>query len=201
MLQSDIPVPDSAAARLAAETCRHFHSEALVHHCQRSYLLAAALGVHQALSFDPELLYVAAMFHDSGLAPAFDNVTRPFEEAGGDIGWVFAAGAGWRAERRQRVSEIIVRHMWRSVEPALDAEGHLLEAATSFDIAGANPQLWPAGLAAAITERYPRLGLAAEFGRCFADQAERKPDSNAARSVRLGLVQALAEHPLEPRSG
>ncbi len=197
MLLSDIPVPDTHAAALAREVCEHFHSNALLNHCERAYRFGAALGIAQELSFDPELLYVAAMFHDSGLTSAFDNVSRPFEDAGGDVGWVFAAGAGWRLARRNRVAEIIVRHMWQSVDPALDVEGYLLESATSFDIAGAGAELWPGELCAEIVRQFPRWDLAAEFGRCFADQAARKPASNAARSVTNGIVERLASNPLE----
>lgn len=49
------------------------------------------------------------------------------EQAGGHVGWVFATGAGWPVERRRRVAEIIVRHMWMSVDPDDDPEGNLLE--------------------------------------------------------------------------
>lgn len=197
MLLSEIPVPDTQAAQLAREVCRHFHSEALVNHCERAYRFGAALGMQQELTFDPELLYVAAMFHDSGLTQSFDNVSRPFEHAGGDVGWVFAAGVGWRLARRNRVAEIIVRHMWQAVDPALDVEGYLLESSTSLDITGAGAELWPSELKAEIVRVFPRLNLAAEFGRCFAEQAARKPESNAARSVALGLVERLADNPLE----
>lgn len=197
MLLSDIPVPDTAAARLAREVCGHFHSAALVNHCQRAYRFGAALGIQQELSFDPELLYVAAMFHDSGLTEAFDHVSRPFEDAGGDVAWVFAAGAGWRPERRTRAAEIIVRHMWQSVDPAQDVEGYLLESATSLDITGSQPELWPVELRTAVIRQFPRLDLAEEFGRRFTDQAARKPNCNAARSVGLGIVERLAANPLE----
>lgn len=197
MLLSDIPVPDTTAAGLAREVCQHFHSPALVNHCERAYRFGAALGISQQLSFDPELLYVAAMFHDSGLAGAFDNVSRPFEDAGGDVAWVFAAGAGWRVARRNRVAEIIVRHMWQSVDPAMDVEGYLLESSTSLDITGTGADNWPLPLRTEVIRHFPRLDLATEFGRCFADQADRKPSCNAARSVRNGIIQALAANPLE----
>jgi len=66
------------------------------------------------------------VLHDIGLVDDFDSHTVPFEEAGGSVAWVFAAGAGWPAERRARVSEIVVRHMWDDVDVTLDPESHLL---------------------------------------------------------------------------
>ena len=46
---------------------REFSSPALVNHCLRSYLWAAAYGAEHRLIFDAELLYVSAMLHDIGL--------------------------------------------------------------------------------------------------------------------------------------
>ena len=132
------------------------------------------------IAFDEELLYVAAMLHDIGLVGAFDNATVSFDEAGGNVAWMFAAGAGWPVERRVRLSEVIVRHMWESVDPALDAEGHLLEVGTAIDISGRDPGLWAPELRAEVLAAHPRLDLVAEFTACFADQARRKPESSAA---------------------
>lgn len=197
MLLSDIVVPDTEAAVRANEACRHFHSPALVNHCERSYRYAAALGQLEQRRFDPELLYVAAMLHDTGLTTSFDTASHPFERAGADVAWMFAAGSGWRPDRRNRVGEIIERHMWTAVDPALDVEGYLLERATGLDISGAGPSRWPAELVASVVRSFPRLELAEEFGRCFADQAARKPDSSAARAVAGGLIEALRDHPHE----
>src|SRR2546423_8690134 len=133
MRLADISVPDSAAARAAAEVLSEFSPPALVNHCVRSYLLAASLGAVQHMDVDHELLWVAALLHDLALEPAFDNHALPFEDAGGNVAWVFAAGAGWPATRRARAAEIIVAHM-RGTDPAVDPEGHLLDAATGLDI-------------------------------------------------------------------
>lgn len=191
-----VPLPDTAVARLAAEVAAEHHTPALVNHVQRSYLWAAALGVQRGLAFDAELLFVAAMLHDIGLVPAFDAHEVPFEEAGGQVAAVFAAGAGWPAARRVRVSEIVVRHMWPSVDPAADAEGHLLEVGTGLDISGRDADVWPATLRAEVLERYPRLDLAAEFTRALELQALRKRGSSAERIVRSGLADRLAHNPL-----
>ena len=94
-----------------------YSSPSLFNHCARSYLWAASLGRSEGLDFDAELLYVAALLHDLGLVEAFDTHRTAFEEAGGDVGWVLAAGAGWPEPRRERVKEIVVRHMWDAVDP------------------------------------------------------------------------------------
>jgi hypothetical protein len=197
MRLSDVPRPVSSVAQAAYEVCATYSSPALLNHCRRSYVWAAALGDERGIGFDAELLYVAAMLHDIGLVEAFDNASLAFEDAGGHVAWVFGAGAGWPVERRQRAHEVIVRHMWDAVDVDVDPEGYLLEVATGLDISGRNPQWWPADLRADVVEQIPRLGLAAEFTACFRSQAVRKPDSAAASAISSGIAERIAANPLD----
>src|SRR5689334_18716814 len=196
---ADLVPADTPATRAAREVVAQYSSRALVNHCERSYLWSAALGDLSGIAHDRELLYVASMVHDLGLVPAFDNHLAPFEDAGGDVGWVFAAGTGWPPERRTRVKEIIVRHMWREVDPAFDIEGHLLCEGTGLDISGRNADTWPAAFRAEVLERFPRLDLIAEFLAAFQDQAERKPGCAAATAIAAGLADRITANPLDNR--
>jgi hypothetical protein len=194
---SDLPVPDTATSAAALEVASAYQSPALLNHSLRAYVWAAAHGTERGIHFDPELLYVAALFHDLGLAPVFDSHTVSFEEAGGHVARVFAAGAGWPAERGERLGEVIVRHMWPEVEVSGDPEGHLLARATGTEVVGRNVDDFTPGFRAQVLERYPRLDLAKEFLACFEAQAERKPDSSAAGAVRSGLGTRMAANPLD----
>ena len=192
-------IPDTAACRSALDVATEYCSPALLNHSVRAYLWAAHLGATGGMSVDAELLYVAAVLHDLGLLTEFDNHALPFEVGGGHVAAVFAAGAGWPAERRRRVAGAIVAHMADSVDPSADPEGFLLERATAFDISGRAPEDFPEGLRSAVLDRYPRLDLAAQFLACFEDQARRKPQSQAAAAVRSGIAGRLAANPLEGR--
>lgn len=194
---ADLVPAETPATRAAREVVTEYSSAALVNHCERSYLWSAALGELAGIAHDRELLFVASMVHDLGLVPAFDNHLAPFEDAGGDAGWVFAAGAGWPRERRTRVKEIVIRHMWDEVDPAFDAEGHLLCEGTGLDISGRRPDRWPAALRTEVLERFPRLGLPAEFIAAFQDQARRKPGCAAAAAVAGGMADRVAANPLD----
>ena len=55
----------------------------------------------------------------------------------------------------------------------------------------------PGDVRAEVLRRYPRLGLAEEFVACFRDQAERKPDSLAAKLVGRGFAARVAANPLD----
>jgi hypothetical protein len=200
MALDDLVVPGTAAAVAALEVASAYQPPALLNHSLRAYVWAAADGMARGIGFDPELLYVAAMFHDIGLIPVFDSHTVAFEEAGGQVARVFAAGAGWPPERRERLSEVIIRHMWPQVDVSMDPEGHLLARSTAAEIAGRNLDDWADDFKADVLERYPRLDLTKDFLACFQAQADRKPDSSAAAAVRSGLSTRMTANPLDTPS-
>jgi HD domain len=189
--------PVTPAAEAALSVASRFCSPALLNHCIRSYLWGAMYGTAHGIAFDHELYYVAALLHDIGLTEAFDSHRLPFEEAGGQLAWVFGVAAGWPAERAARVSEIIVLHMRDEVAPADDPESHLLQVATNWEVAGRRPEEFPPDARAQMLARYPRLGFGAEFLACFEDQARRKPGSAAAAAVDKNAAGRIAANPLE----
>jgi hypothetical protein len=190
-----IEFPDTPAAGAALEVAAAYESPALLNHSHRVFAWATAFG--DGLTYDAELLFVAAMFHDLALAPEFDNHTISFEVAAGHVAQVFATGAGWPADRRDRLAEVIVRHMWPSVDPLQDPEGHLISRAAALDIVGKGFDEVDPGFRAEVLKEYPRLDLAPEFLACFQDQAGRKTDSSAARAVQTGLADRMTANPLD----
>ena len=199
MRLQDFSAPASPVARAAYELAASCHSPALLNHVVRSWFWAEGFAlVEDRRDADRELLWTAAVLHDLGLVPAYDNATLSYEEAGGHVAVALTAGAGWAAERRQRALDVIVRHNWPSVDPAFDLEGHLLEIATGLDISGARADVLPPEFVREVLAAHPRLTLAAEFTASVTDQASRKPTTAARRLVDGGLAAKLAHHPHEP---
>src|SRR3954470_4209177 len=130
-VEGDVMFPQTPAATAALSVATRFYSPALLNHCVRSYLWGAMYAAAQDISFDDELYYVSAMLHDIALTESFDSHRLPFEEAGGDLAWVFGVAAGWPADRAARAMEIVVLHMRDDVSAAVDPESHLLQVATS----------------------------------------------------------------------
>ena len=193
----DLRPPATSTVRAALDLAVRYLTPALAAHSVRSWYWAAGFAEVQGLRPDRELLAVAALLHDVGLAEEFDAVRTPYEIGGGHVAAVFGAGAGWSRDLQQRLVEVIERHNWPEVDPALDVEGHLLEIATGLDISGARPDALPRDYLLAVLEAYPRGTLAADFGARVAEQAERKPTSQAARLVAGGLRRKLADNPLD----
>jgi hypothetical protein len=189
--------PVTPATEAARSVATRFCSPALLNHCIRSYLWGVMYGTAHGIAFDDEMYYVAALLHDTGLTEPFDSHRLPFEEAGGQLAWVFGVAAGWPAERAARVSEIIVLHMREAVAPVDDPESHMLQVAAGWEVAGRRPEEFPPDARAEILARYPRLGFGTEFLACFQDQARRKPGSAAAASVDKDIAGRIAANPLE----
>ena len=189
--------PRTPAATAALSVATRFYSPALLNHCVRSYVWGAMYGAAHGISFDDELYYVSALLHDIALTDPFDSHTVAFEEAGGDLAWVFGVAAGWPADRAARATEIIVLHMRDDVPPTADPESHMLQVATGWDVAGRRPEEFPADARAKVLARYPRQGFGDEFLACFEDQARRKPDSAAAVSIANNGAGRIKANPLD----
>lgn len=197
-MNPDLLPPDTPAARAALAVATEYLTPSLLNHSIRSWRWALGFAELDAVgTIDEELLYVGAVLHDVSLLEPFDAHRTPFEHAGGAVASVLAAGAGWDAGRRAHLAAAIVAHMSPDPVPAGGVEGRLLDVATSLDIAGARPDDLPRDYRVAVLAAHPRLDLAREFAQLAADQAERKPASQAARIVRGGVAAKLTANPLE----
>ncbi|MFF5448967.1 HD domain-containing protein [Streptomyces sp. NPDC012888] len=188
---------EGRAARTALEVCAEYADEALLNHSVRSYAFGARYAADHGLSFDAELLYVAALLHDLGLTAPFDSYALPFEEAGGHLARVLTAGLGWPADRRARAAEVIVLHMRDDVTAEEDVESHLLQVGTSADVSGLRLEEFDPAFRAELVAAYPRAGFGGRFLDLMTDQAGRKPDCAAASLVAGGLATRIGANQLD----
>jgi hypothetical protein len=86
---SGVTVPDTRLAREATELVRDTESSLLFNHSTRVYYFASLAGKKLGLKFDPELLYIAAMFHDMGLTPQYSSKSDRFEVDGANAARAF----------------------------------------------------------------------------------------------------------------
>ncbi|MCV7217165.1 cyanamide hydratase [Mycobacterium crocinum] len=189
--------PSTPAATAAVSAATRFYTPALFNHCARSYVWGMKYAAAHDITFDDELYFVAAMLHDLALTAPFDSHRIAFEEAGGDLAWLFGVAAGWPVDRAARAEEIIVLHMRDDVAADVDPESHLLQVATAWDVAGRRPDEFASEVRAQVLEQYPRLGFGEEFLACFEDQARRKPDGAAAAAVASNGAARIRANPLD----
>src|SRR5271157_174457 len=74
-----IRIPDSKLAREATDLLREHGTGLLFAHSLRVYLFGAIRGRHRGLTFDDELLYFGAVFHDLGLTAKYRSQDHRFE--------------------------------------------------------------------------------------------------------------------------
>lgn len=192
-----VGIPATGPASRALEVATAFYPPPLLNHCLRSYLWGAWWGTTHGVTFDAELLYIASLLHDLGMTRSFDSHHIAFEKAGGDVAWVFLAGAGWPVERRDRAREVVVSHLREDADPEAASEAHLLQVAVTFDVTGHRADAFPTSLTSQVLRRHPRLEFGKEFLALCTAQADRKPGSAMAELIRGGIAHRIAGNPLD----
>src|SRR2546421_12038646 len=74
-----VAVPDTELAADATELVREVTTDLVYDHSRRVFFFGSLQGRKRELSYDPELLYIGAMFHDLGLNEQFRRDGRRFE--------------------------------------------------------------------------------------------------------------------------
>ena len=190
----DMPVPDSPVARQALELIVEREPAFLVNHSIRSYAWAVALAAVDGLEFDPEILYVAALLHDTGLVPAFDK-GGCFELDGAEFAEGWALEAGMPADSARAVRDAIVLHMAAEIPAGARSESVLLSDSTGTDVRGYRLDQLSVTLVPRVIEAFPRLDFKREFSARFADQAARKPGCRVAVMVAAGSLARIQAAP------
>jgi HD superfamily phosphodiesterase len=131
-----VTVPDSKLARDATELARESTTALIFGHSRRVFWYGSWHGRRQGLGFDPELLYIAAMFHDLGLSERFRGSGQRFEVDGADEARRFLQGNGVPEDRICRVWTAIARHTRPAILGFRAPEVELVAAGVEFDVLG-----------------------------------------------------------------
>ena len=128
-----IRIPDSKLAREVTQFIRDTESDFLFEHSARVYFWGAMAGKRRSLTFDPELFYTAAMFHDVGLTEGFRESHLRFEVDGANAARDFLRSHGISEAEIERVWLAIALHTTPGISPhlhpiaALTAEGVMMD--------------------------------------------------------------------------
>ncbi|WP_306188036.1 MULTISPECIES: HD domain-containing protein [unclassified Streptomyces] len=77
-------IPETAAVAEATRLTQEMTSPLIYHHSRRVFVFGAIHAHKLGVDPDPELLYLSAVFHDTGLMTPFSNVEQLFEVDGAD---------------------------------------------------------------------------------------------------------------------
>ncbi|GAA4003283.1 HD domain-containing protein [Streptomyces marokkonensis] len=173
-----VRVPDTKLAREATELVRDSTNELIYHHSRRVYFFGALQGRNRDLSFDPELLYVGAMFHDLGLNEAFHGSGRRFEVDGADEARRFLRAREVPEDSVRRVWTAIALHTTPGVPEFMEPEVALVTAGVEYDVLGIGYHDVPEDQRAAVVALHPRPDFKRRILGAFTDGVRPKPDTS-----------------------
>jgi hypothetical protein len=106
------------------------------HHSTRVFLFGSLMGRHRGLGFDPELLYIGAMFHDLGLGPQFRGSGQRFEVDSAGEARAFPQSHGVPEDSVRRVWTAIALHTTPGIPQFMEPEVVLVTAGVEYDVLG-----------------------------------------------------------------
>jgi hypothetical protein len=172
-----VTIPDSLMARETTDFICDTESPLLYHHSRRTYLFGMLHGRLRGQSADPEMLYVAAMFHDIGLVDGHRNLSQRFEVDGADAARSFLQSHGVPDEDLRRVWSAIALHTTHGIPVFMEPEIALLAAGVETDVDGAGlDQLDPTDVEEVVAA-HPRLKFKERSLPTFAQGFRDRPDT------------------------
>jgi hypothetical protein len=172
-----ITAPDTKLAREATELVRDCTTDLVYHHSQRVYWFGSLQGRNRGLSFDPELLYIGAMFHDLGLNEEFRGSGRRFEVDSADEARRFLQVHRVPEDSIRRVWTAIALHTTPGIPQWMEPEVALVTAGVEYDVLGIGYHDISDADRAEITALHPRPDFKRNILRAFTEGIAPKPET------------------------
>jgi hypothetical protein len=172
-----VTIPDTKLARDATELVRDSTTELVYHHSRRVFWFGSLQGRNRGLSFDPELLYIGAMFHDLGLNEQFQGSGRRFEVDGADEARRFLQGHRVPEDSIRRVWTAIALHTTPGIPEFMEPEVALVTAGVEYDVLGIGYHDISDADRAEITALHPRPDFKRGILRAFTEGIAAKPET------------------------
>ncbi|OQP38623.1 phosphohydrolase [Niastella yeongjuensis] len=131
-----IVIPDSTIAKQATALLLEHGTEFLYNHSLRTFIFASLGGMQKKVKYDPELLYVSAVFHDLGLTPHYSSQDLRFEVDGANAARDFLKSHGLSQQVLQLVWDAIALHTSPGIAEHKESEVALLNYGVALDVVG-----------------------------------------------------------------
>ena len=175
---SGVTVPDTRLTREATEVVRDTESPLLFNHSTRVYYFGSLAGKKLGLKFDPELLYIAAMFHDMGLTPQHSSKSDRFEVDGANAARAFLRQYNIAQQDTDTVWTAIALHTTPGIPQYMHPVVALLTNGVEMDVLGIAYSEFSDSDREAIVAAYPRSERFQEdIIQAFYDGIRHKPDT------------------------
>ncbi|WP_394771156.1 HD domain-containing protein [Lacisediminihabitans sp.] len=170
-----ISIPDSTLVVEATELVRDTTNELIYNHSRRVFLFgtlqARALGTVP----DPELLYVAALFHDLGLVAPYKSDDQRFELDGAAHARAFLTSHGFSPVDSDTVWTAIALHTTPAVPYLMSPVIAATTAGVETDVLGINLDRISAAEISAVIAAHPRPDFKKRILAAFLDGFRDRP--------------------------
>ncbi|MEU8946631.1 HD domain-containing protein [Streptomyces sp. NPDC048489] len=174
---AEVEIPETAAVAEATRFLRETTGPLLFHHSRRVFLFASLHARKLGLRPDPELLYISAMFHDTGLSTPFSGEEQRFELDGADHARKFLLDRGFSAGAAETVWTTIALHTTPGIPGRMGPETASMNFGVLTDVLGWGLDGFDGGEVAEIVAAHPRGEFKTEFLRAFVDGLRNRPDT------------------------
>lgn len=176
--------PRTVLTRRAEEAAARRLPPALLHHSRRTYTYGRALGIVMGTEVDEELLYAAALLHDTGLLSSSGDADFTLESA--RVARQVADEVGLSTDATTLVLDAISLHHSPGVGPEHGAVAQLLSAGAAVDVIGLHAWHLPDDVLSEAVAQHPREAFMDVFTEAFRDEAARVPQGRARFLNRYG---------------
>ncbi|MFE9676775.1 HD domain-containing protein [Streptomyces sp. NPDC006259] len=172
-----VEIPDTAAIGEATGLLRETTGPLLFHHSRRVFLFGSLHARKLGLRPDPELLYLSAMFHDTGLLTPFSDKEQRFELDGADHARRFLLDRGFPTSAAEVVWTAIALHTTPGIPGRMGPETAATNYGVLTDAIGWNLDGLDGGQVDDILAAHPRGAFKKAFLQAFVDGLKDRPDT------------------------
>jgi HD domain len=167
-------VPDSRLTREATGLLRELSTPLLFNHSHRVFFWANEMGRQTGQTFDVELLFVCAAFHDLGLLKKFSSEGDRFEVDSANAVRQFLEHHGVPNTRTQTAWDAIALHTTPGIAAYKPIEVELLYNGVGLDVLGIGYEAFPSAVREKVVAQYPREDFKAQIAQAFRHGFEHK---------------------------
>jgi hypothetical protein len=176
-LTARLEIPETAAVAEATALVQETTSPLIYHHSRRVFFFGLQHARRLGVELDPELLYVAAMFHDVGLLVPFSEIEQRFEVDGADHARQFLLRRGFSASAAETVWTAIALHTTPGIPGRMAQEVAMTQLGVLTDVLGLGLADLDRDEVEEIVAAHPRGDFKNEFLRATVEGLRHRPET------------------------
>ncbi|MDX3234380.1 HD domain-containing protein [Streptomyces sp. ME03-5709C] len=172
-----VEIPETAAVAEATRLIQEMTSPLIYHHSRRVFAFGVLHARRLGLRPDSELLYLSAMFHDTGLSTPFSDAEQRFEVDGADHARTFMLDRGFPAAATDVVWTAIALHTTPGIPGRMGPEIAVTSLGVLTDVLGLGLDELDRDQVDEITAAHPRGDFKNDFLRAYVEGLAWRPET------------------------